>query len=101
MFIGCHVSIAGGIENAPERAANLDCECFQMFTRSPQGGKAPDLTPEILKKFSIQNSKFKIFSFILLITLILLLLIIVFAMEVSVLYAMNLNVQVYLAQNML
>lgn len=39
MKIGCHVSIAGGLYNAPERAHALGCETFQMFTRSPQGGK--------------------------------------------------------------
>lgn len=60
MNIGAHVSIAGGIFNAPERAADLGVECFQIFTRSPQGGKAPELTPEILEKFRIQNTKYKI-----------------------------------------
>lgn len=50
-MIGAHVSIAGGIFNAPERAAALGCECFQMFTRSPQGGAAPKLTDEIITKF--------------------------------------------------
>ena len=49
--IGCHVSIAGGIINAPQRAAELGCESFQMFTRSPQGGPAPVLTKEIVEKF--------------------------------------------------
>jgi len=60
MNIGCHVSIAGGIQNAPQRASELGCECFQMFTRSPQGGKAPELTKELITSFKIQNSKFKI-----------------------------------------
>ena len=60
MNIGCHVSIAGGIQNAPQRANELGCECFQMFTRSPQGGKAPTLTPEICEEFKILNLKFKI-----------------------------------------
>ena len=49
MNIGCHVSIAGGIFNAPKRAAELGCEAMQIFTRSPQGGKAPEITPEIKK----------------------------------------------------
>ena len=49
--IGCHVSIAGGIPNAPERAAALGCETFQIFSRSPQGGPAPKLTPVIIKEF--------------------------------------------------
>jgi len=60
MNIGCHVSIAGGIQNAPKRAADLGCECLQMFTRSPQGGKAPMLTNEVCEQFKMQKSKFKI-----------------------------------------
>ncbi len=52
--IGCHVSIAGGIVNAPKRAADLGCEVFQMFSRSPQGGAAPKITPEIEKEFKSQ-----------------------------------------------
>lgn len=60
MNIGAHVSIAGGIQNAPKRAADLGCECFQMFTRSPQGGKAPIFTNEVCEQFKMQKSKFKI-----------------------------------------
>lgn len=60
MHIGCHISIAGGIQNAPERAHDLNCECFQMFTRSPQGGKAPILTNEVCEEFKISNLKFQI-----------------------------------------
>ena len=60
MNIGCHISIAGGIQNAPERAADLGCECFQAFTRSPQGGKAPIITKEICDELKAQNAKFKI-----------------------------------------
>lgn len=62
MRIGCHVSIAGGIVNAPKRAVELGCEVFQMFTRSPQGGKASEITPEIaeilkeeMKKWNQEN----------------------------------------------
>lgn len=58
MKIGCHVSIAKGIWNAPERAAVLGCETFQFFTRSPQGGKAPELNEETLKKFHVELKKY-------------------------------------------
>lgn len=51
MNIGCHVSIAGGVFNAPERASEVGCEAMQIFTRSPQGGKAPELTPEVISAF--------------------------------------------------
>ncbi len=60
MNIGAHVSIAGGIGNAPQRAANLGCEVMQIFTRSPQGGKAPELTNSLCEEFKILNFKFEI-----------------------------------------
>ncbi|HVZ10800.1 MAG TPA: deoxyribonuclease IV [Candidatus Paceibacterota bacterium] len=55
--IGCHVSIAGGVQNAPGRAAALGCEVFQMFSRSPQGGPAAKLTPEIIEAFKRQMAE--------------------------------------------
>lgn len=51
MNIGCHVSIRESMALAPQRAADLGCEAMQIFTRSPQGGKAPEITPEIAKEF--------------------------------------------------
>ncbi len=52
--IGCHVSIAGGIVNAPKRASDLGCEVFQMFTRSPRGGAAPLITETIAEQFKAE-----------------------------------------------
>lgn len=49
--IGAHISIAGGIEKAPQRAADLGCEFFQLFSKSPRGGKAKEITSEIAKQF--------------------------------------------------
>ncbi|EKE18883.1 MAG: hypothetical protein ACD_9C00206G0005 [uncultured bacterium] len=60
MLIGCHVSIAGGVFNAPERAADLGCEAMQIFTRSPQGGKAPELTPEVISKFNLKAKTYNL-----------------------------------------
>ena len=34
--LGFHVSIAGSLDLAVERAAALSCDTFQMFTRSPR-----------------------------------------------------------------
>lgn len=59
MKIGCHVSIAGGIFNAPKMAHDFGCEVYQIFTRSPQGGPAPKLTVEILKQFKAENEKYE------------------------------------------
>ena len=55
--IGCHVSIAGGVWNAPKNAADLGCETFQVFTRSPQGGPAAELTSEVQEKFFAEMEK--------------------------------------------
>jgi deoxyribonuclease-4 len=51
MKFGAHVSIAGGIDKAPERAHKLGCECFQIFTRSPRGGKPPVLGKSLVDSF--------------------------------------------------
>ncbi|MCA9387481.1 MAG: deoxyribonuclease IV [Candidatus Andersenbacteria bacterium] len=51
MKFGAHVSIAGGLFNAPANAAERGCEVFQMFSSSPRGGKAPDITKEMETQF--------------------------------------------------
>lgn len=60
MNIGAHVSVAGGVQNAPERAADLGCEAMQIFTRSPQGGKAPELTPQSIQELKVKSEKLKV-----------------------------------------
>ncbi|HCP08531.1 MAG TPA: endonuclease, partial [Candidatus Moranbacteria bacterium] len=60
MHVGAHESIAGGIQNAPERAHDLGCEVMQIFTLPPQGGKIPELTPEIIKEFTMRVMRYAI-----------------------------------------
>lgn len=64
-LIGVHVSIAGGIQNAPQRAKDENCETFQCFTRSPQGGPAPELTPDLVAQFKQAMGDCKIASFVI------------------------------------
>lgn len=64
-LIGAHVSIAGGIQNAPGRAKEEGCETFQCFTRSPQGGPAPELTPELISNFHTAMKKNGMKSFVI------------------------------------
>ncbi|MBX4211654.1 MAG: TIM barrel protein [Candidatus Yanofskybacteria bacterium] len=61
--IGAHVSIAGGIDKAPARAHEEGCETFQCFTRSPQGGKAPTLSQEIIENFKTEMAAYAIKTF--------------------------------------
>ncbi len=59
MKIGLHVSIAGGIDKAPERASELGCECFQIFSRSPHGGDYNfKLSLDIVKNFKDECKKY-------------------------------------------
>lgn len=39
MRLGVHVSISGSIDQAVDRARELGCDTFQMFTRNPRGWK--------------------------------------------------------------
>lgn len=58
MNIGAHVSIAGGIVRAPRNAAGIGCECFQIFTRSPRGGPAREITPQTADEFRTECERF-------------------------------------------
>ncbi len=60
MKVGCHVSIAGGVVNAPERAHNLGCEVMQIFSRSPRGGPVPLITDEVAMVFIDNCNKYNI-----------------------------------------
>lgn len=64
-LIGCHVSIAGGLFNAPARAKELGCETFQIFSRSPQGGAAPTITKEIEQQFAAEMKSAGLDTFVI------------------------------------
>lgn len=58
MFIGTHVSAGGGVINAPKNSRAVDGDVFQFFSRSPRGGPAPELTPQIIKEFKDNLKKY-------------------------------------------
>ncbi|MCK5084289.1 MAG: deoxyribonuclease IV [Candidatus Pacebacteria bacterium] len=60
MKFGAHISIAGGIEKAPEKAHKIGCECFQMFSRSPQGGRAKEITESVVNNFKKECQKYNL-----------------------------------------
>jgi deoxyribonuclease-4 len=55
--IGFHVSILGSIDQAVDRAAELKCNTFQIFTRNPRQWKPSRLTSEAAEAFvdKVQN----------------------------------------------
>lgn len=60
--IGFHVSISGGIQNSVLRAQEIGCTAFQIFTRSPRGWAARDLTESDIESFKSNLKKSKIQS---------------------------------------
>lgn len=57
MRFGAHVSAAGGLELAPERASALKLEVFQFFSRPPQGGRVGPISQETAKRFRVACEK--------------------------------------------
>lgn len=64
-LIGCHVSIAGGLFNAPKNAAEFNCETFQIFSRSPHGGPVKKIDAETAELFKIAMTKFNFKTFVI------------------------------------
>lgn len=52
MRVGFHVSIAGSIDKAVDKAVELGCNTFQIFTRNPRQWKPKELTSEETKSFT-------------------------------------------------
>lgn len=63
--VGCHVSIAGGLWNAPENAAKLKCETFQIFSRSPHGGPVKPIDKETTEKFKSAMKEYGFRDFVI------------------------------------
>lgn len=59
-LLGAHVSIAGGVEKAAERAHKQGCEVMQIFVQSPQAFKTTQTTQEEMRKFFVSLKKYDI-----------------------------------------
>lgn len=51
MFLGAHMSIAGGYHKAVEIAQRCGCDCVQLFTKNNNQWKARPITAEEAEKF--------------------------------------------------
>ena len=54
MKLGIHVSVAGGIDQAVDRAAALGCNTFQIFISNPRGWK-----PTVIGQNEVDSFKLK------------------------------------------
>lgn len=50
-FIGAHVSVAGGVENAPNAAQVIGCQAFAMFTKNQRQWKSQPLSNKSIQAF--------------------------------------------------
>jgi len=50
--VGVHVSIAGSLPGAFDRAHERGCDCFQIFTKNPRGWQAKPIEQPIAEAFS-------------------------------------------------
>jgi len=57
-YIGAHVSAAGGVENAPERAHDIGATGFALFTKNQRQWKAKPLTEENITLFKKRCDEF-------------------------------------------
>ncbi|HXY82332.1 MAG TPA: deoxyribonuclease IV, partial [Candidatus Saccharimonadales bacterium] len=56
--VGMHVSISGRVDQAPERAKELGCDTFQMFTRNPRGWRFSKLKSDEVAEFRRKANEF-------------------------------------------
>ncbi|MBP7703048.1 MAG: deoxyribonuclease IV [Candidatus Hydrothermae bacterium] len=59
-LLGAHISIAGGIELAPERGYKLKCQSIQIFSKNQRQWISKELEPEKVESFRQNIIKFNI-----------------------------------------
>jgi len=57
--LGAHMSIAGGLPRAVDRAEASGCQALQIFTKSAGQWRARDLPPEEIALFQKQNAAYR------------------------------------------
>ncbi len=57
MEFGAHVSSAGGIDSAIDRAEAIGCDCVQVFTQSPRMWRPTNHKPEAIERFRARRAE--------------------------------------------
>ena len=57
-YIGPHVSVAGGVENAPVNAHQYDAKGFGLFTKNQRQWEAKPLTDKNIREFRKNCEKY-------------------------------------------
>lgn len=59
MYIGAHLSIAGGFEKCIERASKLGANCLMTFASSPRSLKYQETTDKTIEKYKLEKAKYE------------------------------------------
>lgn len=59
-MLGAHISISGGLDQAPERGRKLTCDCMQIFSKNQMQWKAKPLDLEEAERFKANSEEFRI-----------------------------------------
>ncbi|MBN1322505.1 MAG: deoxyribonuclease IV [Methanotrichaceae archaeon] len=59
MRMGVHVSIAGSIDKAVDRALERGCDAFQIFSRNPRGWKVKEISLDVASAFASKLERSK------------------------------------------
>jgi deoxyribonuclease-4 len=57
MILGAHVSISGGVQNAPENGRKVDCDCIQIFSKNQMQWKSKPIADEDAEQFKVNMRK--------------------------------------------
>lgn len=57
---GSHLSVAGGFENAFEKAIEVGCDCLQIFVKNQKQWQAKPLTADVIQRYKAAQRKTKI-----------------------------------------
>ncbi len=57
-YVGAHVSVQGGVSNAPINANNIGAKSFALFTRNPSRWSTPPISQKEADKFKQNCEKF-------------------------------------------
>ena len=57
-YIGAHVSVEGGVDNAPVNANNINARSFALFTRNPSRWKSAPLKAKTIDQFKANCEKY-------------------------------------------
>ena len=60
MYLGAHVSIAGGFDKCLDRIADLGGNCLMTFASSPRSLQYKNLDPKLVEKYLAKKAQYKI-----------------------------------------